>query len=266
MSKPISASRPCAFAIGNDQYGWAIYNDGRMGELYQITKTNVISKTLFNGRRNIYPISVTTTDSNHAWIGCDSGYVFIYHYGTWTQIKPDSSDNITCVYALDTNYVWFGHTIGHISFLHNQNWSIQHTSLTYLPTRPNGVSGIVFIDTNLGYAYSEDGFIIKTTNGGDSTMTTESQKTALKPSYRLQNSPNPFNPSTTITFSLKASERAVLRVFSPSGQVVSTLLDGIKFAGDYSINFDGSKFSSGIYVVELKTPNRTERKIISLLK
>ncbi|MBI4548567.1 MAG: T9SS type A sorting domain-containing protein [Ignavibacteriae bacterium] len=67
-----------------------------------------------------------------------------------------------------------------------------------------------------------------------------------------QNFPNPFNPRTTIHFSLSATSRVRLKIFNILGQEVKTLVEGIREAGLYSVvwnatNDEGTDIPSGIY-------------------
>ena len=68
-----------------------------------------------------------------------------------------------------------------------------------------------------------------------------------------QNYPNPFNPSTSIQFSLPASETITLRVFDSLGRTVSTLIDQkLHTAGTHTIQFNASGLASGIYLYRLE--------------
>jgi len=74
------------------------------------------------------------------------------------------------------------------------------------------------------------------------------------------NYPNPFNPSTTITFDLPRSENVQLRIFNLLGQVVNTLVDGPLKAGSHQINWDardrsGISVASGIYFYRIEAGN-----------
>lgn len=77
------------------------------------------------------------------------------------------------------------------------------------------------------------------------------------PEFNLhQNNPNPFNPSTVITYQLLIPANVKLKVYSLTGQVVDILVDAFQTPGSYSIDFNTGKYaemSSGIYFYKLET-------------
>lgn len=81
-----------------------------------------------------------------------------------------------------------------------------------------------------------------------------------------QNVPNPFNPSTTITFSLPAAITARLDIYSANGQRVATLFDGAGAAGEHSVVWNAAGYASGIYFCRLRTTRGTATKTMLLLK
>ena len=82
-----------------------------------------------------------------------------------------------------------------------------------------------------------------------------------------QNHPNPFNPATIIHFAVKREQHAKLVVFTPLGQEVATLFDGIARKHTlYAIEFNGAGCSSGIYFYTLQTDDLRETKKMSLVK
>ena len=81
------------------------------------------------------------------------------------------------------------------------------------------------------------------------------------------NYPNPFNPSTKISFVLGTKGHATLKVYSLLGQEVATLADGEFNDGEIqTFTFDASKYSSGIYYYQLKSGSGTQIKKMLLLK
>ena len=91
-------------------------------------------------------------------------------------------------------------------------------------------------------------------------------------SYRLyQNYPNPFNPATKIRFDLPETSQVEVRVFNLLGQDVVTLVNGLRPAGAYRIQWDGkdasgSPVSTGMYLCRLTTGGFTDTKKMLLLK
>ncbi|MFN0157900.1 MAG: T9SS type A sorting domain-containing protein [Bacteroidota bacterium] len=89
----------------------------------------------------------------------------------------------------------------------------------------------------------------------------------LPTAYRLnQNFPNPFNPSTTITYELPASGDVVLKVYNLVGQEVSTLVDEFQVAGSKSVRFDAAGLPSGVYTYRLNVNGRSQAKQMMFLK
>gem|GEM_PF-3222923 len=81
-----------------------------------------------------------------------------------------------------------------------------------------------------------------------------------------QNYPNPFNPSTTIKYSVPKAGLITIKVYDVLGKEIYTLVNGEKSVGNYSIEFDGSKFSSGIYFYRMQAGSYIETKKLILLK
>ncbi len=85
--------------------------------------------------------------------------------------------------------------------------------------------------------------------------------------FRLeQNFPNPFNPATTIKFSVKERSQVSLKVYNVLGVEVAELVNGTVESGIHEVHFNASKLSSGTYFYTLKAGNITETKKMILLK
>lgn len=81
-----------------------------------------------------------------------------------------------------------------------------------------------------------------------------------------QNYPNPFNPSTQINFEVPKEGNVNISIYDNSGKLVSTLTDGFKAAGYYSVIFNASNLSSGVYFYRLESPNFSQVKKMTLIK
>jgi hypothetical protein len=82
----------------------------------------------------------------------------------------------------------------------------------------------------------------------------------------FQNYPNPFNPVTHIRFAIPQTSKVKLEIFNVQGQQVATLMNERKPAGYYQINFDGSRFSSGLYFYRIQTENYSAVKKMIFIK
>jgi len=67
-----------------------------------------------------------------------------------------------------------------------------------------------------------------------------------------QNSPNPFNPTTTMRFELAARSHASLKIFNTLGQEVATLVNAILSPGAHTVQWNASDMSSGVYMYRLE--------------
>ncbi len=81
-----------------------------------------------------------------------------------------------------------------------------------------------------------------------------------------QNSPNPFNPVTNISFSLPVSARVKLEIYNILGEKIETLINADYDAGEYSISWNASKYPSGIYLYRLHVDDQEETRKMILLK
>lgn len=86
-------------------------------------------------------------------------------------------------------------------------------------------------------------------------------------SYNLkQNFPNPFNPTTNITFSLPNSGLVTLKVYDMIGKEVATLVNEVKAAGNYIVGFNAANLPSGAYFYRLESNNFADTKKMMLIK
>jgi len=84
---------------------------------------------------------------------------------------------------------------------------------------------------------------------------------ALNPAY-----PNPFNPSTTLSWNLEETSEFSLRVLDIRGREVAQLAEGTSSPGHFTMAWDASALSSGVYFVQLSTPSEQSIQKVMLLK
>jgi len=166
---------------------------------------------------------------------------------------------------------------------------------TYKKAYMQGI-GIIRRDNEFDFGYSTTtlkGCVINGIVYGDTTITgIEKQNLLLPESFTLsQNYPNPFNPSTTIEYEiprvtpplipsregkeqsnrlarnlLGGSVLITLKIYDILGREVATLVNKKQNPGNYHVQFDASKLSSGIYYYRLKAGNFIETKKMILLR
>ena len=108
-------------------------------------------------------------------------------------------------------------------------------------------------------------FIIKSET--ISIVTDVADKKDMPDEFKLyQNYPNPFNPATNIIFSISSKQMVSLKVYNSLGEVVANLVNEERDAGNYSVIFNGTELSSGIYFYRFETPNFVKIRKMVLLK
>jgi hypothetical protein len=86
-----------------------------------------------------------------------------------------------------------------------------------------------------------------------------------------QNEPNPFNPETTIRYTMTSPGNVMINIYDAGGRLVRSLVSGVKEAGSHNVTWNGtdnnnSPVSSGVYFYRLTAGKFTETKKMTLLK
>ncbi|MDT8325279.1 MAG: T9SS type A sorting domain-containing protein, partial [Bacteroidota bacterium] len=81
-----------------------------------------------------------------------------------------------------------------------------------------------------------------------------------------QNYPNPFNPSTAIVYNVSEERHVRLAVYNSLGAEVAVLVDDIKAAGQYTVDFDASDLTSGTYIYRMTAGDFVQTKRMTLSK
>lgn len=132
-------------------------------------------------------------------------------------------------------------------------------------------------DQDLGVVWSLDSFefsksgvvqgsagswaCVETARGDETTREEDAGALLL-----CSNTPNPFNPLTTLRFSLSEAARVHLEVYNMQGQKLGTLVEGWRDAGVHEVTFDGSGLASGMYLYRLQVGELISTGKMILLK
>jgi len=122
-------------------------------------------------------------------------------------------------------------------------------------------------------AYDDRGLESKPTAAGDVMVTiqmptaVQKDKTGYRFDFKLHpNCPNPFNPRTSIAFTLPVDDFTRLEIYNGLGERVATLVAEKMAAGNHQVELDGSQLPSGIYYCKLQQQEKREVKKLVLLK
>jgi len=86
------------------------------------------------------------------------------------------------------------------------------------------------------------------------------------PDLNITNYPNPFNPQTTISFTLPMKTNVEVNIFNIKGQKVATVLNNELVPGEHSVVWDATELSSGVYFYQVKAGDTSKVKKMVLLK
>ncbi len=146
----------------------------------------------------------------------------------------------------------------YVSYDYGNTWLQQTTP------NINNLNGIYFTDANVGWAVGNNADIIATYHGG---VLVNNISTTVPSSYKVyQNYPNPFNPTTTIKFDILKSDFVKMEVFDGLGRKIDELVNERLQPGSYSVEWNASSRSSGIYYYRISTADFTKTMKMTLVK
>jgi hypothetical protein len=153
---------------------------------------------------------------------------------------------------------------GNFSLIHfNYESQLEYTDTEYSITYPTGAQLQYYVKA----AFVDDGLSSPTntvTTSGMINLKDKSENKFISYGYSLSsNYPNPFNPSTMITYTLPENSFVILKVYDVLGRDIVTLVNENKEAGNHSVMFNASGLPSGIYLYKIQSGNFLEiRKMI----
>ena len=128
----------------------------------------------------------------------------------------------------------------------------------------------LFFNSNeiyLGYNfYSYYGLSVRCINEYEFTSVEDAQYKLPTDFSLQQNFPNPFNPTTTINYSVPKSGIVKIKVYDLLGKEVATLVNENKPTGNYSVQFNAVKLVSGVYFYRMEAGSFSQTKKLLLVK
>lgn len=176
--------------------------------------------------------------------------IYVTQYQIWRQAKHNG--------VMGDPYLIATVNRGTTSYVDDEyNLTRSYTNdLLYYDVRPYYSVENIYSDNNW---FAVFGVLMPKTS--DSTSVAE-----MELENSISNYPNPFNPETNISFSIKEAGHVNIKVFDLIGQQVAELVNEEKGAGSYSVRFDASKLPSGIYIYTINSGEFSQTRKMLLMK
>lgn len=217
---------------------------------------------------------------NNAW---GSGFAVYHDAGGQVRFAVSDADGESVVSAPNTDFVtgdWVLVTAVRnretdvlelyananlIASASDTTWNLSHTGDLLMGTN---AAFLDFFEGRLDecylFNYALDASEISALYG---TITSVSSPGVRQYQLKLNNYPNPFNPSTKINYTLPRSGKVTLKVFNLLGQIVATFLDSEEqAAGEHVVTFDAAAFGGGVYFCRLEIQGHVKTQKMLLLK
>ncbi|MBI9071107.1 MAG: T9SS type A sorting domain-containing protein [Melioribacteraceae bacterium] len=209
------------------------------------------------------------SDSLHRW--ADSSDVIIYHFSKEEiQKLSDYPDELMMNISVSSEYVisasdslngdWTQVERWRATDTHVHGWNLTDVKISINDFFKNGWDDfyLKFEDGILSDGWGPKIFSITISKPKEITNI-ENDLDVTPTGYSLEpNYPNPFNPATTIQYSISNREFVELKVYNILGNEVSVLVKEEKADGKYNVKFDASKLASGVYFYRLQAGNYTK--------
>jgi len=171
--------------------------------------------------------------------------------------NPNTGGNQIAETTVDTTIAARGYRNVPVPWLIPLSQAMDSLRIYAVIDQENAITNEVHENNNMGWAPAI---------GYGSIVGVETEVTVPEEFVLYQSYPNPFNPSTTIKYSLPNSDIVSLKVFDILGREVAILLDEYKTAGSHAVEFNASGLASGVYFYQLRAQNFVETKKMILLR
>jgi len=154
-----------------------------------------------------------------------------------------------------------------MTLIHEGLFSLELTDNAYLASynTERNTTTIIVVAPETDHLFSYEGTFsiidVEAASSDDYIQVMLPSRTSLSAAY-----PNPFNPSTTISYTLANTANINLSVYNISGQLIEKLKNGYQDAGNYEIVWDASEQPSGIYLLRLQSEHESFNQKLMLMK
>jgi hypothetical protein len=261
FSTPIAAGTPKdqMMAVKNFDKVWLFYTTGLTGSIDLNCMVSTDGGVTFGTSFTIGALPSRDEywfDAKHYNFGVDLIY---YSDSLQAGLPTAQSDKLYNTYALATTPGTF---VAPTAFTQKPpSWS----SRGYIPTlieyyNASNDAGTIWVGydgANKKLFFDRYGAVTRITNN----------ETIVPEEYQLsQNYPNPFNPETNIDFMIPKNGFVSIKVFDITGKEITTLVNSVMNKGSYSVNFNATNLSTGIYFYKITSGSYSETKKMMLVK
>ncbi len=222
-----------------------------------------------------------TSDGGISWYSSPSivpcvNYVFAIMTNDFTAFA--TGDNGVIIRSTNAGESWetlntgVSNTLYRIRFADDQNAISVGKEGTILKTTDGGLSWtsesggysndlncLFVVDEQVSYAGGSDGLILKTTDGGISWVqqgVNKNNRNGFEQNeQKISVFPNPSNPISVINYSVSELSFVTIKIYDVLGKELDLLVNEIHSKGTYSVLFDGTKLSSGMYFCKMAVQN-----------
>ncbi len=124
----------------------------------------------------------------------------------------------------------------------------------------------LYLDDWNGFVCGDSGTILRTRDGGAVPSGVNGRASLAPLEYAFGAYPNPFNPTTTISFSLKEAGEVRVAVYDVSGRLVRDIVHQAMNAGEHRVAFEARDLPTGVYLARLECAGFTRTEKVVLLK
>jgi len=184
----------------------------------------------------------------------------------WYKLDPMGEEVISIIVVMKVHDDVIGSGYVELNTMQTSYTSFS-TGITYFDSRTpdSTVISIALLDLVgdpvIGSSFNLDGLVMGTATSADDPV--NSVPTGM---HLFQNFPNPFNPTTSISYALPASTQVDLSVFNLLGEKVATLVNGFQSPGEHRALFNASSLPGGVYLYRLRAGAFSQSKKLVLLK
>ncbi|MBK8984244.1 MAG: T9SS type A sorting domain-containing protein [Ignavibacteria bacterium] len=188
---------------------------------------------------------------------------------SWSAIGNGVTGAPVCVYPVSNNEIYLGGFTGSPSGSlfakwNGSKWSFPTPALNSFILSISKFNDLLIVGGQFNFFGSSPlNHIARLTD----VITGTGNSNEIIQGFKLyQNFPNPFNPETTIKYSIPASSEYTLKIFEINGKEIETLVNKFSAPGEYSVQWNASEYSSGVYFYKLSSDKFSSVKRMLLLK